>query len=362
MKKSQKVKTAALRLNNKEIFDVFNPDINWKKTYCAYFQKIPNSKTISSIDITKVHKWFEKNHFNRILKKFKSERFNRKRNSTFDEVIYILDNECMMCLNYNNGSYVEIFYSTETPEIIELTKSIRRFKQKPEDSFISIVVSEMHGLSLTSLKVKRPQCVIEKNYNDDLVQLHEHIMTSLQKKDCSGLSLFYGTPGTGKSTYIRHLIGFINKKVIFLPPKLAGNMDDPHLIRLLIENPDSIIVIEDAEDLLVSRDSHNNSAISMLLNLTDGLLGSSLGIHFICTFNTQLGNIDKALLRKGRLTTLYEFKPLLETKSKELLRDFGINDFNPPHSMTLAEIYNVREQEFEYSQKMRAVGFSSKVA
>jgi hypothetical protein len=75
-----------------------------------------------------------------------------------------------------------------------------------------------------------------------------------------------------------------------------------------------------------------------------------------------LNNIDKALLRKGRLTTLYEFKPLTELKSKELLTDLGINEFSPIQSMTLSEIYNAKEQEFEFTRKLRPVGFTSKVA
>jgi hypothetical protein len=77
MEKSQREKTASLKLNNKEIFDVFNPDINWKKTYCAYFQSIPNTKSVLSINIDKVLKWIEKTQPNRILKKYKSERYNR---------------------------------------------------------------------------------------------------------------------------------------------------------------------------------------------------------------------------------------------------------------------------------------------
>ena len=361
MNQSRKEKITSLKLRNKEIFDFFNPDINWKKAYCAYFQCIPNTKSILSINIHKVLEWFEKSQHSRILKKFKSERYDRKRNSSYEEIIYILDNECMVCMNYR-GPSVDIFYPTETNEVQELANSIRKFKQRVGDSYISVVVSEMHGLSLTSLKVKKPKCSIEKNYNDDLVTLHDHIIKSLRKKDCSGLTLFHGVPGTGKSTYIRYLISFVNKKVIFLPPKLAGNMDDPQLTGLLTENPDTVIVIEDAEDLLVSRDSNSNSAISMLLNLTDGLLGASLGIQFICTFNTLLNNIDKALLRKGRLTTLYEFKPLSELKSRTLLNDLGISEFNPIQSMTLAEIYNAKEQEFEFSRKLRPVGFTSKVA
>ena len=100
----------------------------------------------------------------------------------------------------------------------------------------------------------------------------------------------------------------------------------------------------------------------MLLNLTDGLLGAALGIQFICTFNTHLGNIDKALLRKGRLTTLYEFKALSETKTKELLHDLHVDNFIPTQPMTLAEIFNVGQQEFRYEKKLNPIGFSSKVA
>lgn len=361
MKQNPTETESALKLKNKHIFDFFNPDVNWKKAYCAYFKCIPNTKSILSINIHKVLEWFERTQHNRILKRFKMERYDRIRQSSYDEIIFILDNECMVCMNYR-GPSVDILYSTETPQIQELADSIRKFKQRIGDSYISVVVSERNGLSLTSLKVKKPKCSIHKNYNEDLVELHEHIVKSLRRKDCSGLTLFHGVPGTGKSTYIRYLISFVNKKVIFLPPKTAGNLDDPQLTGLLTENPDTIIVIEDAEDLLVSRDSGNNSAISMLLNLTDGLLGASLGIQFICTFNTHLNNIDKALLRKGRLTTLYEFRPLTELKSKELLNDLGINEFNPLQSMTLAEIYNTKEQEFEFSRKLRPVGFTSKVA
>lgn len=361
MNQNPKEKAASLNLRSKQIFDFFSPDINWKKAFCSYFERIPNTKSILNINIIKVLEWFERTQDSRILKKFRAERYDHRRKASHEETIYILDNECIVCMN-NHGLSVDILYSTETPEVQELADSIRKFKQRIGDSYISVVVSEMNGLSLTSLKFKKLKCSIQKNYNDDLFALHEHIVKSLRKKDCSGLTLFHGVPGTGKSTYIKYLIGLVNKKVIFLPPKLAGNLDDPQLTRLITENPDTIIVIEDAETLLVARDSGNSSAISMLLNLTDGLLGSSLGIQFICTFNTLLENIDKALLRKGRLTTLYEFKPLSESKSKNLIKELGIDEFIPSQAMTLAEIYNVNEQEFELPRKLRPVGFTSKVA
>lgn len=39
-----------------------------------------------------------------------------------------------------------------------------------------------------------------------------------------------------------------------------------------MSNPNSVLVIEDAEELIVSRDSQQNSNLAMILNHTDGIL------------------------------------------------------------------------------------------
>jgi ATP-dependent 26S proteasome regulatory subunit len=86
-----------------------------------------------------------------------------------------------------------------------------------------------------------------------------------------------------------------------------------------MDNRNSVLVIEDAEELISSREEVRNSNLSMLLNLTDGLLGESVGIQIIVTFNTDVNNIDKALLRKGRLSIIYEFKLLALDRRNALL-------------------------------------------
>ncbi|MEI7813154.1 MAG: AAA family ATPase, partial [Ignavibacteria bacterium] len=216
------------------------------------------------------------------------------------------------------------------------------------------------GLQTYPLKIKKPKLVLNKNYNDDLSLIHEKIIHSLKQKDKGGLILFHGMPGTGKSTYIRYLIRSINKKVIFMPPGLAGNLDAPNLASFLIKSANTVFVIEDAEELLASRDAHKNSSISMLLNLTDGLLGETLGIQVIATFNTDLQNVDKALLRKGRLLALYEFKPLAIEKSRVLLQESGIKDYFVSEPMTLADIYNFKVDGYQINKNNRTqIGFLS---
>lgn len=361
MKKRNNSQKRQLKLSNHSIFDLLNPDVNWKRAYCSYFQAIPSTKSIQGIDQKRVIQWIETELVGRIVQKHSNEHHKGTRTMRYDDINYVLDNRCIIHIEHRSTS-VEILFSGNPEEAQVLLDSITKFKQRSLDSYIHVVVSEHHGLALTSLKMKKPKLTLQKNYNDDLVALHENIVYKLRKKDVSGLTLLHGVPGTGKSTYIRFLINCVNKRIIFLPPKLAGNMDDPQITSLLTENPNTVFVIEDAEDLLVSRDSQNNSGISMLLNLTDGLLGASLGIQFICTFNTHLENIDKALLRKGRLTALYEFKPLSTTKSKKLLEELGAINFIVSQPMTLAEIFYAGQQEFAYERKLNTIGFTSNVA
>ena len=203
------------------------------------------------------------------------------------------------------------------------------------------------------LTFQNRQCTIWKKAANSRVSLKK-----LKAERESGLFLFYGQPGTGKSTYIRRLIHSIKKNVIFISPNLAGNLDSPVFTKFLIDNPNSIFVIEDAENLIVSRDSENNSAISMILNLTDGLLGEGLGIQFICTFNTHLSRIDRALLRKGRLKALYEFGALTVDKSNYLLKSLNL-EYETNKPMTLAEIYNLKEEKFDFDGEKRVIGFAA---
>src|SRR5690606_41088480 len=55
------------------------------------------------------------------------------------------------------------------------------------------------------------------------------------------------------------------------------------ILELLINNPDSVFVIEDAENIVIDRNLQNGSPVSGLLNLADGLLADCLNIQLICT-------------------------------------------------------------------------------
>jgi SpoVK/Ycf46/Vps4 family AAA+-type ATPase len=167
------------------------------------------------------------------------------------------------------------------------------------------------------------------------------------------LAILYGPAGTGKTTLLKKLIQENPKKeFILINSKDLENPDSEGYLEYFLENKNRIFILEDCEKLLLSRNQGGGSnQLVTILNMADGLLGSTLKTKFICTFNTDLGNVDEALLRKGRLKLKYYVGPLCLEKTRELAKDETIQK-----EMTLAEIYNQEENDFSKTSQKR-IGF-----
>ncbi|HEX5152554.1 MAG TPA: AAA family ATPase [Parafilimonas sp.] len=333
--------------------------INCLRLFYTSYKTIPDIKAIGNIDTEKLIRWLEANMKKSIIKKHTSQHYDDKQKAMENvQAVYFIGRHFILDVD---GKDVNILFS-ESQEALaqQLLNDIKKFAKKEKKmQQIYLVTSTLHGLDTTRLKLRKPNFNIARLYNDNFEAVHQTIIKNMKQKHKSGLILLHGLPGTGKSTYIRFLATSINKKVIFMPPRLAGNLDTPDFSRFLVKNANTVFVIEDAEELLVSRESNKNSSISMLLNLTDGLLGESLGIQIIATFNTNLNKIDKALSRKGRLLALYEFKPLCVEKSNLLLEELGIKNFKATQPMTLSEIFNKETESFTMDNQKKPIGFLS---
>ena len=80
-----------------------------------------------------------------------------------------------------------------------------------------------------------------------------------------------------------------------------------------------------------------------------------MNLQVICTFNTDIKSIDKALLRKGRIITDYEFKPL-NVKKANALSSLNGSKTEFKNDATLAEIFNSDDIDFSSPERTK-VGF-----
>ena len=329
--------------------------------FVAHFNSIPNFIHEIEIDCKRANKWFFENYKSEIKDTHFSKRYlDRNKKAEIDDIFYFLYEDLMVDFDTNHSIVRFLFRKTDLTKVEMIIASIQKFKkrkqrQKPE---ISLLVNTEFGLEIKSLLIKKPKLSIEDNYNTDFKEIHQAILKRLSRNNDKGLVLLHGKPGTGKTSYIRYLIASLKKQVIFLPPNLTKEITNPGLISILIENPNSIFVIEDAENIIVDREKNDSSPVSALLNISDGLLADCLNIQIICSFNTDISKIDPALMRKGRLIAKYEFKELEVEKAQELSDKLGFAaKINKP--MSLTSIYNLDEKDFQQSKTGNPIGFLS---
>lgn len=232
----------------------------------------------------------------------------------------------------------------------EFEETIKKHYTAPEKKLNNIrllrVTQQGYDLSDFEVDTVNDFC-LEEQYNDDFIPEDEKI-TAFVKKEKSGIIILHGEKGTGKSTYINHLINTNPEKMfVYFPSALVPLLGEPSFTDFFPRLKDSILILEDCENALRSRESTGgNNAVNQLLNLSDGLL-KSLGIKFICTFNAPPEEIDEALLRKGRLFSKYEFKKLNAEKSSALLTKLYGKEIKTDEPMSLADIYYYDETSYE---------------
>lgn len=340
--------------------DVFDNhgDMNIFKLYIVRFQKVPNSIHLDEINCKAADKWFSENYRDKITDYCYQRRRVRYKDEQGDYLCYFLFEDLLLYFNGEYGKVTFLYRKTDSALVETIASAIKRFKKrktyrKPE---IELLVSGLHGFDTKTMDISKPKLAIEDNYNDGFLSIHEAILKRLRKKNDKGLLLLHGKPGTGKTSYIRYLITQVKKNVIFLPPNMAACITDPGLMGVLIDNPNSIFVIEDAENIIVDRNNSGSSSVSALLNLADGLLSDCLNIQIICSFNTDLSRVDSALMRKGRLIAKYEFAELETHKAQALSNKLGFSSvITSP--MTLAAVYNQNDMEFAATTYKKAIGF-----
>jgi hypothetical protein len=151
--------------------------------------------------------------------------------------------------------------------------------------------------------------------------------------------MFYGEPGTGKSTAIKAISTYLKKNIYFV--NLNGVTKNSELknifdnVTLNCSNG-GIIVFEDIDcmtDIVKSRkvskestlvstigESDDKLSLSYFLNLLDGTLTSNESV-FIMTTN-HIEKIDKAIYRSGRVDVAINFKLCDHYQIKQIYKNF----------------------------------------
>ena len=341
-----------------DLLSFFSDETISNKAAFVYLNKaMPQSHVIYCVDYEKGIRLFEEKYKEEILYKYmRNEMYFREKKYTIDDCIFVMKDLTVIGFESNlcdiNTLSLDNKYIEETTAMMLKCRS----RQRKKELEINLITRGRHGLELTTMEVKKSKLDLGLMYNDDFTDIDKIICRRLNAKKDKGIVLLHGLPGTGKTTYIRNLVGQVKKKILFLPPGVAGHITDPDFVNILIENPDSIVIIEDAENIIMDRSITGDSGVSNLLNISDGLLSDFLNVQLICTFNTHISKVDSALLRKGRLIAKYEFGKL-DTRKAQILSDSLKQNKTIREPMTISEIYNQQEKSFTNDYAKTRIGF-----
>ena len=340
-------------INANGIFD--NGFLCGKSLFLYYFKRVPSANYMR-IDGEKAFNAIKEKFAELIISMHTYRYYDVKTKSyDFNHTFLIMQNGCIM--EFDNG-YCEIYHSgSQSGFIDECTGLMKTFKerQRRKPLEMNLIRRGRNGFELSQIEVKRTKLDLNLFYEDDFKEVNDVICKRLNNNNDKGIVLLHGLPGTGKTTYLRYLIGKIKKKVLFISPGIAGEIMNPDFIQLLVNNPNTVLIIEDAENVIRDRKMNTNASVSNLLNISDGLLADFLNVQLICTFNSSLTMVDSALMRKGRLIAKYEFGKLGIEKSKRLSAHLGF-DIVIDKPMTIAEITNPHEKTQEPSS-IEVIGF-----
>ena len=346
----------------------YSEEIASEQIFILKYEKLPSVKSYKMPFTEKVMDIITKDGFS-ILSKLSSEYQTSIRTligRTSEETLYYCDDRELLIKtkrNKGNKNIVLTFFYSHDNGSIENQYSISKFKKhitKKKKGNISLIKSHSGGfLDLEEYELKIPKTDLRLNYGKDFKKIHDTIVKRLNNDNDKGIVLLHGEPGTGKTTYIKYLSSLIKEKqIIFVPPMMAETLTDPTIIPFLMEYKNSIIIIEDAEKVLGTRESANNmsQSTSNLLNLTDGILGDCLNIQIVATFNTKRDNIDDAFMRKGRLIAEHKFTKLSIEESNKLLKTLS-KDVITEEEMALSDIYNIDVDIYKTIKQKGKIGF-----
>ena len=329
----------------------YGTDIPAEQLYVVFFNKIPSKFNNNLNYDPEIKNHLIENGFKEISKINTSRRHDLNSdsllvNETLQQMVRIRGGNDKK----NNLVQADFIYNIQFAEF-DFTE-IQNFQRVKKKCSINLIKSEMGHLDTEEYDLIVPDMDLELNYGSEFIKVHDVIIDRLNKNNDKGIILLHGEPGTGKTSYIKYLTKLIkDKDILFIPPSMAEMLSEPSIIPFLMDQRNTVLIIEDAERVISDREGNGSPAgVSNILNLTDGILADCLNIQVIATFNMKRERIDQALLRKGRLIAEHKFEKLSTEDTNKLLKHLGKSQ-EVSESMSLADIYNIDVELFKSTNK-----------
>ena len=265
--------------------------------------------------------------------------------------ILFSSDDSMLSLNfYNGGKSVDVTMASSNEEVFKKVAKLCDgilTQDNPKEGFVyALAKAPSGGYGLT--RVGAAGSPLERgNYTADVLAKYDHVVADLKADaPCGRLIIMAGEPGGGKTYMVRSLLSEVPRAAfIIVPSHMVKELGSPELLPALASvrhdglNGPLALIVEDADKVLVQREAGDMAAISSLLNMGDGILGSVLDVRIIATTNASELEMDAATRRPGRLCSYMNVGPAQPELAESILHRLTGKTKRPVKAQTLAEIY-----------------------
>ncbi len=190
---------------------------------------------------------------------------------------------------------------------------------------------------------------LHKEFYPDINDSTPHAYLQRFLSSDASVLMMHGMPGTGKTTLLRHLIVDHQLQADIVYDEQLMDKDD--IFQSFIFGKSSLLIIEDADNILIARET-NNSMMARFLNVSDGLIKLPNKKLIFTTNLTDFGRVDPALIRQGRCFDVLHTRALEYEEAVDACRVSNLPIPLEQKSYTLAELFSQQA-----NRSLRKVGF-----
>lgn len=222
-----------------------------------------------------------------------------------------------------------IYYKSEddqkaVEELVNIFEENLLIQDEIQSGNFHIASLTQSGIEIKSITQKIPREDIEDLYSKKTWKSTNKIIKRLQKGE-SGLVIFWGERGCGKSNFIKYLTSVVERDVIFVPNTMTDlTANSPDFRKILTKFHKPIVVIDDCEIVFSEFFTKSNLMCNNLIQLVDSVAPVE-ELTVITLFNTKSeDDIDHNLLESNVLIDLVEFTRLDKEEANELAKTLKI--------------------------------------